>query len=659
MVDKQLKSCTVGIDTGGTFTDFVWYCDGNLSAFKLLSTPDDPARAILQGLRQLKSLGYQVEAIVHGTTVATNALLERKGVPTAYITNQGLEDTLLIGRQARADIYALAPLPQRSVVVREHCLGVAARMDATGRVLTDLQADDLDGLLQQLEQLDVNAVAVCLLFAYKNSIHEERLANVLRDRWFCSISSQVVAEVREYERGMATWLNSYLGPVIKAYLVSLAQQSHVKPIRVMQSSGLTLPLEQASDNSVRLLLSGPAGGYIAAQQVSRQCTEKKCITLDMGGTSTDVALISEVEQISTAHQVAGYPVAVPALDIHTIGAGGGSIAWLDEGGVLRLGPKSAGADPGPAAYSRGGTEVTVTDANVLLGRIPVEFAQSSGFRLSLADAQKAFIRLAERIGQEPLEIADGVVRMANQHMLEALRVISVLKGHDPGSCALLCFGGAGALHICELASALGVRHVIYPHSAGQLSALGMLMADQGEEASRSIGKPLLQCDHDEVECLIEQLAAPIEKRLSTAKSAVTTQHARLDLRYQGQSTTLTVPWQGIPECVRAFEKCYQRLYGHHFTEVAVELATVRVKVSQSAVLQAIPRWSGRGRASPVGDAQDYLNGVSTKVYRRCDLGYKQALRGPCIVLDEGSTLYINNRWQGQVDQWGHIQLNSI
>jgi len=471
----------LGVDTGGTFTDFVLFDGESLRLQKVLSTPDDPSRAIRRGITEL-GLDAAVTAgrvvIVHGSTIATNAALEGKGVRTAYITNRGFTDVLRIGRQARIGLYSLTPQAHANPVPEELLLGTGGRIGPAGEQIEPLTAADLAQLRAQVLALKPAAIAINLLFSYVDDASERIIEAALEDLAFVSRSSFVLPECKEYERGIATWLNAWLGPVVERYLVRLAQSVAPCPVAVMQSSGGVIGAAAASRRAVNLLLSGPAGGLAAAGHLGQTIGERELLTFDMGGTSTDVALIQDRPSLTDEGWIGPYPVAIPMADIHTIGAGGGSIAHVDEACVLHVGPRSAGANPGPACYGHGGIQPTVTDANLALGRIPVTQLLGGTLPLHLELAQSALQRIAIPLGVSNEKAALGVIAIANQHMAEALRVISLERGYDPRQFTLVCFGGAGGLHVCALAEALQIRNIIVPQRSGVFSALGMLVADR-------------------------------------------------------------------------------------------------------------------------------------------------------------------------------------
>ncbi|MBD3669870.1 MAG: hydantoinase/oxoprolinase family protein, partial [Gammaproteobacteria bacterium] len=438
----------LGVDTGGTFTDFVLLADNKLTIHKVLSTPSAPEQAILQGIQELGLASDPALRVVHGSTVATNAALEGKGVRTVYISNRGFGDILTLGRQARRELYALQPASYPPPVPSELCLETGGRLGADGQILDELTEEDLDSLQQRLRDLKPEAVAINLLFSFLDDSLERRIESVIPDGIFVSRSSAILPEYREYERGITTWLNAWVGPLVQRYLRRLGDSLPGIPVSVMQSSGGTIDAEQAGAEAVNMLLSGPAGGLAAARYVASRVGEPRVLTFDMGGTSTDVAMIDGELRLTSEGHIGPWPVAVPMVDMHTIGAGGGSIAYLDAGGLLQVGPESAGADPGPACYGRGGARPTVTDANLVLGRLLPDAFLGGRMELDTQASREAMAPLAEALGLELEAVAAGIIDIANEHMARALRVISVQRGVDPRALALLSLGGAGGPPVC-------------------------------------------------------------------------------------------------------------------------------------------------------------------------------------------------------------------
>ncbi|MGB1579900.1 MAG: hydantoinase/oxoprolinase family protein, partial [Nevskiales bacterium] len=537
---------SLGVDTGGTFTDFLWFDGQRLQVHKCLSTPAAPEQAILQGIAALAP-PLDMLKVTHGSTVATNAVLEGKTARTAYVSNQGLADVLSIGRQARQELYNLQPQPQPPPVPQALCWEVGQRTTADGRQLQALTEADIQQLLARLESEQPEAIAINLLFSFLDDSAEKAIEAALPDDVFVSRSSAILPELREYERGMATWLNAAVGPVVGRYLSRLKTELPVASLAVMHSAAGTVDIGQASQHGVRLLLSGPAGGLLAARYMGRLAGEERLLTFDMGGTSTDVALIDGEIQLTSEGRIAGWPVAVPMVAMHTIGAGGGSIARLDAGGLLQVGPESAGADPGPACYGQGGQAVTVTDANLVLGRLPATTALGGDMLLDVAAAKQAMAQLAASMGMSVEAAALGVLRIANEHMAQALRVISVERGEDPRDYSLMSFGGAGGLQVCALADALGMRRAIVPVYAGVLSALGMLVARPSRQLSQSLLKPLDAIDEQAIQQGFECLGAQGQAELLA--EAVATAELKMipsvDLRYAGQDACLNLAFENL------------------------------------------------------------------------------------------------------------------
>ncbi len=537
----------IGIDSGGTFTDFVvLHDDGRLGSFKLRSNPDSPASVILEGIRRIGAA--KSAEVVHGSTVATNALLERKGAKTAFVTTAGFEDLLAIGRQNRPELYNLTPEPARPLVPRELCYGAVERILFDGSVETPLR--NVAALKRQLA--GVESVAICLLHSYQNDVHERALLEALEGIGYVCASCDISPEFREFERASTTVINAYVGPLMDRYLGELERGcSH--QLSVMQSNGGVLTASEARRHAVRTILSGPAGGVAGAVEIARLAGFRRAITFDMGGTSTDVALAGKKARLSTEARVDGFPLRVPMLDIHTAGAGGGSIAYIDAGGSLRVGPESAGASPGPACYGVGDLP-TVTDAHVVLGRIDAARLMGGTLRIEPARAERALARLGK-----PAEVAAAVIRVANSNMERAIRAVSVERGEDPRDFPLVAFGGCGGLHACELAESLGIRTVIIPRMAGVLSALGMLLADRQRDFSiGAIGASDFEARFRKLEKLAAR-GARIE-RLA-------------DVRYAGQSYELTIPWGS------SFHAAHQRVYGYSDRKRATQVVTLRVRAT--------------------------------------------------------------------------------
>jgi N-methylhydantoinase A len=669
----------IGVDTGGTFTDVVVAGPGGVSAFKVPSTPDDPSRAILAGLDA--ALGAcdaraRVE-VVHGTTVGTNALLERTGAKIAFVATAGFEDLLAIGRQARPELYNLSVTRPEPLVPRERCFGLEERVDSNGAVVRVPGEQALDALARAVAASGAESVAVCLLFSFANPAHERAIEERLAGLGLAvSASHRILPEYREYERAATTAVNAYLAPRMRGYidrLSSVAGGRGVSVLRVMQSSGGSISAATAAREPVRTILSGPAGGVVAASHLSRLASLGDLITFDMGGTSTDVALVAGGEaRVTSEASVAGLPIAVPVIDIHTVGAGGGSIARVDAGGALRVGPESAGADPGPACYGRG-TRPTVTDANVVLGRLGAGLL-GGRMALDVGRARAAIEELAAAIGRaagssvSAEEAALGVARVAAANMERALRVVSIERGYDPREAALLSFGGAGGLHACPLAESLGIRRVVVPPFPGAFSALGLLLGDIVRDVSRTVLGRATGADD------AEAIFAELERagREALAEEGVAPERMRLvrtaALRYRGQSFEIDLPWG--TDVFGAFHAAHRTRYGHADERREVELVHLRVRAVGEPVGEpvgeldrpALSRADDLTRHAAVATdtaSTRFENGwEEVPVFDRDALAASAHSPGPALVTEYGSTTLVPHGWHFEVDAWGCLLLRA-
>ena len=640
----------LGVDTGGTFTDFVLSDGHGLRLHKVLSTPDNPAEAIVRGIAEL-GLDAAAFSLVHGSTVATNAILERKGVRTLFITNRGLEDLIPIGRQARGRLYDLTPPVTARWPEARDCLGVSARTGADGQILAELTVADIEAIRDKAA--DYEAVAVCLLFSFLDARHEQAIADALPDTLPVSLSSHVLPEQREYERAATTFLNAYVAPRVTRYLAQLRQDLRSREMLVMHSAGGLMTAGDAARHAVRLVLSGPAGGLAAAQAIGASLGISRLISFDMGGTSTDVALLDGEPAITTEAHLAGLPVAVPMLDIHTIGAGGGSLAWTDAAGLLQLGPESAGAMPGPACYGRGGTRPTVTDANLLLGRLPADTRLGGDLALDAEAAQRAVATMAEALDLGTEALAEGMLALAEEKMAGAIRTVSEQRGHDPAQFALMGFGGAGGLHACALAERMRITRVVVPVACGAFSALGMLCSPRRLDASRSWPASLRTADAEALDRMYAGLEADNAGRM--AGHALT--HQRLaELRYAGQGSTLSLAWTAELEALAAaFEAAHARSYGHRL-DMDIELPPLRVSPPAAAPPLPLPALPASG-TTPEPAALSHVHGLGmVPHYRRRELAPGQRLVGPAIILEPTATTWLAPAWTLSVSGQGHLLL---
>jgi N-methylhydantoinase A/oxoprolinase/acetone carboxylase beta subunit len=646
----------IGIDTGGTFTDLVRFGADGLSVHKVRSTPDDPSRAIRQGLADLGHAPGGLD-VVHGSTVATNAVLERKGARVALVTTAGFEDVVRIGRQTRRALYDLQQEAPRPLVDPALTFGCRERVTAEGDVLIPLDEPEIAAVVDRVRASGAIAVAVCFLHAYRNDVHERQLADALTAAGLVvSASSRVLREYREYERWSTTLVDAYVTPLMAAYLGALEASLTGDRLGIMQSNGGTISAAAARGAGVRTILSGPAAGAVGARAVAAAAGHPRVIAFDMGGTSTDVCLIDGAIPTTPESVVGDFPIRLPTIDIHTVGAGGGSIAYIDSGGALRVGPRSAGAVPGPACYGTG-TELTVTDANLLLGRLDPDYFLGGRMRLDVDRARAAARELGGRLGLAEAGLAEGVVRIANANMERALRVVSVQRGFDPRDFALLAFGGAGGMHACEIAGALDIGTVLVPRQAGVLSALGMLLADVTKDYAQTVLRPgegLTMATLDALFApLVDQAARDLAgegfppERSDLART--------LDVRYAGQSYEIAVP--AGDDFRDDFDRRHARAYGYSDPRRPIEVVTLRVVAVGRTDKPALPHTPVESTvAMPVREQPARFGGrrVSTRVYRWDDLSPGAAAGGPAVVAGGEATAVVPPGFAFRVDAWRNL-----
>jgi N-methylhydantoinase A len=657
----------IGVDTGGTFTDFVFERDGRFNLFKLPSTPSDPSLAIQQGLNRIcDETGARLDRIevVHGTTVGTNALLQRRGARIALVTTKGFEDVLVIGRQARPELYNLNAIKPPPLVTDELRLGISERVVASGEVLEPLDERDLSALVKKLKRSGVEAVAISLLFSFLHPEHEERIASALASLDVpLSISSRILPEYREYERTSTVVINAYLQPLMGRYLKRLSGTGTEKlNLRVMQSSGGSISADVAAMEPVRTILSGPSGGVVGALRSAQAAGIQNVITFDMGGTSTDVALC-DGGAIRTTNEatVAGLPVAVSVMDIHTVGAGGGSIARVDEGGSLRVGPESAGADPGPACYGRS-LLPTVTDAHVVLGHFGGVGLLGGEFKLDEARARQAMTALASDLSKVSgkrvsiIAAAEGVLSVANTNMERALRHISVERGHDPRQFTLLPFGGAGGLHAVDLARSLRIPTIIAPTAPGALSAVGVLVADVIKDQSRTVmftyrAKETAQLG--KVFAQLEREATALLRAEGFSRSKQ--RHERsLAMRYRGQSFELEVR-NTTGDLAAEFHRAHRERYGYAQEQSEIEIVSARLR--SFGLVEKLPQRKVKsGKNKPHANVTAHLGGrrISVALYKRDELFANTRLQTPCIVTEYSATTLIDADAKARIDEFGNL-----
>ena len=656
----------IGIDTGGTFTDLIHVgADGSVRMIKAPSTPADPAQSFLRGIAELRD-GVTDADIVHGCTVGTNAVLELRGARTALVTTRGMADVIEIGRQARNELYSLNVSRPTPLVPRELRFEVDERVTAEGDVLRAPDDAELDALADAIIATDAKSVAITLLFSFLRPEHERRVAETLRRRLPTnipiSLSSDVAPEFREFERTTTTVLNAYVSPVMRSYL-SRIDEAVPSAVRIMSSTGGSMTIDQARDFPVQTLLSGPAGGVVGAFKVAQAAGFDRIITLDMGGTSTDVSLCDGEIQRTSEGSIGGYPIRVPIVDIHTVGAGGGSLAAVDAGGALAVGPQSAGADPGPAAYGRGGGP-TVTDANIVLGRLPADRPLAGRLSLDGGAALAALGGIAEQLDITPEQAALGIARVANANMEQALRVVSLERGHDPREFTLVAFGGAGPLHACELADGLGIRTVLIPRLPGALSAWGMLNVDITRDYSRTVMRDLSDTTEPELAPLLAEIEQDAREDLEAAGLSATPAifSASADIRYQGQGYELAIPLESDDgqTLENRFHAAHQRRFDHSHPDWPTELVTLRLRATIPVPRPQLPAAESGGGP----DAAHALLGNTTLVtdtgeaeaplYDREALLPNNRINGPAVLAQTDSTTYLPPSWSARVDS--HLNL---
>lgn len=648
----------LAVDTGGTFTDLVLLAEGSIETLKVPSTPRDPAQAVLDGIRRMIPDG-RAFVLLHGSTVATNALLERRGARVVLVTNRGFEDVIEIGRQNRPQLYALVGHRMPPLVERDDRIGVQGRVGPDGDEIEPLDAGELTGLEAAAKSRGAESLAVSLLHSYADPAHERAVAEALAATGLpVSVSSALVPEFREYERTSTTVVNAYVAPIMDRYLGRLASEAGADRVTIMGSSGGALPVERARSEPVHTVLSGPAGGVVGALTWARRAGHDRVISFDMGGTSTDVSLCPGAPLHTREFEIAGQPTAIPVIDIHTVGAGGGSIARVDPGGALRVGPRSAGADPGPVCYGRGGTEVTVTDAHVWLGRIPPD-AFTVGERALDRDAIRAPLGgVARAMGGSPDKAAEGILAVADTAMERALRVISVERGYDPIDFAVVGFGGAGALHVAELARRLGCPRAIVPPDPGLLSAFGMLASPLTKETARTI---LARADAPDTGRTIEDVLTVLESeareamRREGADTATLTSERRIDARYHGQSFELGVPSENW---VEHFHRAHLERYGYERRQTPVEAVTLRVTVTAPAPSleqEGLAHAEGPPPTAPVRVVFDGERHEAAMA-RREHLLAGHRLSGPAVIQEYSGTTWVPPGCHMEVDAWGCLHL---
>ncbi|RKU14973.1 5-oxoprolinase [Candidatus Poribacteria bacterium] len=678
----------IGVDTGGTFTDIVMRIGGDLFTHKVLSTPQNPALAVIQGVSEIVgevcnpdfSTDTERLDIVHGSTVATNALLERRGARIALVTTKDFEDILEIGRQSRPNLYDFFVERPAPLVPADRRFGISERTLHTGEIQAEIEPSDLEALASELATLELDAIAVCFLFAYVNPQNEQIVAKHLARLGIpVSCSHEVLPEYREYARFSTTVANAYIRPTLERHLSTLTDSAQFPTaFRLMLSNGGCISAENFESAGIRTVLSGPAGGVIGAYQVAKIAGYDQIITFDMGGTSTDVSLCNSGISLTTESTISGLPIKVPLIDIHTVGAGGGSIATMDAGGALRVGPESAGADPGPICYGNNGADVTVTDANLYLGRI--EATQFLGGAMSLdADKTRTHIEeFAQRLGIPPLQAADGVLKVANATMERAIKVISVERGFDTRDFTLVSFGGAGGLHAAFMAENLGIKTVLIPPNGGLLSAYGMLFADVVKDYSQTV---LWQFEKSSEgnDSLVKALNTGFGTLLTRAEDEMKIEgfaphqlkiDRSLDMRYEGQSYELNIPCfttehapsnEIVETLITKFHAAHELRFGYARTDAPVEVVNLRLTTTgetDKPPIQSIPL--ADTDASEAFTVQNPVifegEALPTDFYRREALRPENRIAGPAIVTEFSATTVVPPNFSAVVDTYQNLIL---
>ena len=648
----------LGVDTGGTFTDFVLFDGKELKVHKVVSTPHNPAEAILDGIRSLEFAKKQMP-IVHGSTVATNTLIERKGAKVALITTSGYEDVLEIGRQARSSLYDLFITRESPLVPESLRLGVQERVTSTGEVHTGIKKRELKKICAELNKQGAESIAVCFLFSYKNSANEEAVVRKMEQMGIhVSASSSILPEYREYERFSTTAVNAYVSPVMSEYLTSMEDGLETKNIRIMQSNGGSISIGSAKKMAVNCILSGPAGGVTGAFGIAKLAGIKKIISFDMGGTSTDVSLCDDDVRLSTQTIIDEMPIKVPVVDMVTVGAGGGSIAYIDPGGALRVGPKSAGADPGPVCYGKG-KEITVTDANLFLGRISAEFFLGGRMRLEADNVSVYLGSFSKKLGMSSVKAAEGIIDIAIANMARAIKVISVEKGFDVRDYTLVSFGGAGGLHACELAESLLIKKILVPRNAGVLSALGMILTDIIKDYSKSVLLKVNNNDYSKIMNLFKPLISQGMKDIISegiSKSSISAENY-VDMRYVGQSHELMLPFKD--GYIEDFHKLHKKTYGYSNAEYEIEVVNIRIrtigKTRKPSLRKRVINDTMKGEAL-TQKTRCYFRGkwFKTDVYNWNNVHTNSRIKGPALIVEDTSTTFLPPEYICNVDNYENL-----
>ncbi len=651
----------IGVDTGGTFTDIVYKDKNRWGIYKLPSTPSNPAEAVLEGIEKVAK--GKNKRIVHGTTVATNTILERKGSKTAFVTNRGFEDIIFIGRQNRKELYNLRYRRPEPIVPEDLRFGIECRINSKGEIIKEISEEDIEQLIKALKEKSVQSVAVSLLFSFLNPEQENLIKDRLSDHFYVSISSDILPEFREYERSSTVVLNSYVMPIMDKYISHLEKNiSDNDKLSIMQSNGGSISPKKAKEEAVRTILSGPAGGVVGAFQIGKIAGYRNLITFDMGGTSTDVSLINGNIPFTTDYEITDLPVKIPVIDIHTVGAGGGSIAYIDRGGSLNVGPESAGADPGPVCYGKG-KKITVTDANLYLGRlIPDKFLGGS-MKIYPDRVEEYMKKLSSEMRLDPYETAEGIITVANVKMENAIRKISIERGYDPKDFVLFSYGGAGGLHASFLAKALNIPKIVIPVNPGVLSALGMIMSDFIKDYSltiMSVYSPDMIFHIEKVMQTLKEKAVKDLKNEGFDEKNIRIEKL-LDMRYIGQSYEIIVPYS--KDIDKKFHDLHRTYYGYSRENIDIEIVNVRIRaygITEKPYIQRIEKGNKKiSKEAFLGYTDMYINGSFKKVrvIQRDKLKAGNIIDSPSIIVEYSSTILIPEFARGFVDDFGNIILD--
>jgi N-methylhydantoinase A len=653
----------LGVDVGGTFTDAVLFDGDEVHTAKTPTTPGDESEGVLAAItaviERAGATAGNIERFVHGMTVGTNALLEERGARTVLVTTNGFEDVLEIGRQDRPELYRLCAPKPAPLVAPDHRIGAGGRMGPDGE-LEPLDKDEPGEIAAAIEELGPEAVAICLLFSYLDSSHEERIAEEIRSRIpgvHVSASHEVLPRFREYERTSTTVVDAYLSPLLSRYLSALADASDSAGIpapEIMRSSGGVAPWQEAARQGAWSVLSGPAGGAVGAGLLAQLSGTGDAVGLDMGGTSCDVCVIEGGRaQITESREIGGRVIQLPMVDVHTVGAGGGSIGWVDHGGALRVGPKSAGAQPGPACYGRGGTEATVTDANLVLGRLAPDSSLAGELELDPEAASAAVEALGKKLGLDELQTATGIVRLANAEMVRALRVVTVNRGVDPREFALLPFGGAGPMHAAELAAEMGMSRMICPRAGGVLSALGLLASARRRDTARTVMMRPAELTAEAVAAAVEELRASLSGGMNADTETIS-----YELRYEGQSFELPVeagPDPSSEELARGFAQAHEQRYGFEVPDAPVELVAIRLAL-EGVAPKPEPR-AAEGELTESSRRVRFGDEWHDALVARGEPPAGTCLEGPAVLEMPESTLVLPAGWTAEVDEHGSVIAN--